>query len=114
MEKIKLKNQAEIQIEGGMTNNYFEVIVLGYDSMKTLYDQLTDDNLSRFEVLNSANMVCCVLENKRISNERHFEVIQGTDNLKVKIHLEDVDKMALRLKEVQANIEYLLMVQDMA
>ena len=113
MEKIRLKDKTEIVIEGGMTANNFVTIVTGYDAMKQLYDNLTDENLSRVEVLNDGGLVCAVLENKKLSKKRIFEVIEETENLKVEVTLEDIDIRELQLNQATANTDYLVMMQGM-
>ena len=113
MEKIRLKNKTEINIEGGMTSNNFVSVVPGYEAMKQLYDNLTDENLSRVEVLNDGGLVCAVLENKRLSKKRIFEVIEETENLKVEVTLEDIDIRELQLNQATANTDYLVMMQGM-
>lgn len=113
MEKIKLKNGKEIVVEGGMTQNYFETVVQGYDAMKETYNILTDDNLERVEVLNDAGIVCAVLENKRLAQEKRFENIADTENIKLKVSLEDVDIRDIQLAQNTANIDYLVMMNEM-
>jgi hypothetical protein len=113
MEKIRLKDKTEIVIEGGMTANNFTVIVVGYTAMKDLYDSLTEENLSRIEVLNDGGLVCAVLENKRLANERSFEVVDKTENLRVKVTLEDIDIRELQIDQLTANTDYLVMMQGM-
>lgn len=113
MEKIKLKDQTEINVEGGMTANHFETVVVGYDEMKTLYDNLTEENLSEFQVLNDAGLVCSVLKNKKLSMTRTFEVVEGTENLKVTVTLEDIDEKEIQLNQLSANTDYLVMMSGM-
>ena len=113
MEKIKVKNGKEIVVEGGMTQNYFETVVQGYDAMKETYNILTDDNLERVEVLNDAGLVCAVLENKRLTQEKRFENIADTENIKLKVFLEDVDIRDIQLAQNTANIDYLVMMNEM-
>ena len=113
MEKIRLKDGKEIVVEGGMTANNFVTIVAGYDAMKQLYDNLTEENLSRMEVINDGGLVCAILKNKRLSKERTFEVIEGTENLKVKVNLESIDAKELQLNQLSANTDYLVMMADM-
>lgn len=113
MEKIRLKNGKEIAVEGGMTSNYFAVIVTGYDKMKELYTDLTEENLSGFEVLNDAGLVCATLKNKKVATRHTFETIEGTDNLKIIVELEDIDVRELQLNQMTANTDYLVMMQGM-
>ena len=113
MEKIVLKDKTEILVEGGMTESNFKTIVVGYDAMKTLYDSLTEENLSRIEIVNEGGLVCAILENKRLSRQRTFEVIDGTENLKVKVDLENIDAKELQLNQLSANTDYLVMMADM-
>lgn len=113
MEKIKLKNGKEIAVEGGMTPNNFVTVVVGYDKMKELYDNLTEENLSKIEVLNDGGLVCTVLENKRVSPKRMFEVIEGTENIRINVTLEDIDVKELQLNQLSANTDYLVMMQEM-
>lgn len=113
MEKIRLKDQTEINVEGGMTANHFEAVVVGYDGMKNLYDSLTDDNLSEFQVVNDAGLVCATLKNKRVSAKRTFETIEGTGNFRVTVKLEDVDVRELQVGQALANIDYLVMMSEM-
>ena len=113
MEKIKLKDQTEIAVEGGMTPNYFKTVVVGYDGMKDLYNNLTEENLSEFQVLNDAGLVCSVLKNKKMSTTRTFEVIEGTENLKVTVNLEDIDEKEIQLNQLSANTDYLVMMSGM-
>lgn len=113
MEKIRLNNGKEIDVEGGMASNNFVTIVVGYDNMKALYDNLTEENLTRIEVLSDGGLVCAVLENKKVSAKRTFEVIEGTENLKVEVTLEDIEIGELQLNQVTANTDYLVMMQGM-
>lgn len=113
MEKIRLNDKTEIAVEGGMTANNFVTIVVGYNAMKELYDSLTEENLSKVEVVNDGGLVCAILENKRLSKERTFEVIEGTENLKVKVTLENIDVRELQLNQVSANTDYLVMMSEM-
>lgn len=113
MEKIRLKDQTEINVEGGMTENNFTTIVEGYDAMKNLYDSLTEENLSKIEVINEGGLVCAVLKNKRLASERRFEVIEGSGNLKVMVNLKTIDARELQLNQVSANTDYLVMMQEM-
>ena len=84
-----------------------------YQRMKELYDSLTEENLSKVEVVNDGGLVCAILENKRLSKERTFEVIEGTENLKVKVTLENIDVRELQLNQVSANTDYLVMMSEM-
>lgn len=113
MEKLILKDKTEILVEGGMTENHFETIVTGYDEMQKLYNSLTNDNLSEFEVLNDAGVTCAVIKNKTLSRERRFETIEGTENIRAKVILEDVDTRDVRLSANEAKLDYLVMMQDM-
>ena len=113
MEKIRLNDKTEINVEGGMTQNYFEAVVNGYDEMKALYDSMTEENLARVEVVNDGGLVCTILKNKRLSRERTFEVIEGTENLKVKVTLENIHVRELQLNQVSANTDYLVMMSEM-
>lgn len=113
MEKIRLKDTTEINVEGGMTESHFETIVTGYDEMQKLYNSLTNDNLSEFEVLNDAGVTCAVIKNKTLSRKRRFETIEDTENIRVKVILEDVDTRDVRLSANEAKLDYLVMMQDM-
>ncbi|MBS4932954.1 MAG: hypothetical protein KH020_16910 [Clostridiales bacterium] len=113
MEKIVLKDTTEINVEGGMSSNYFESIVTGYDEMKQLYEKLTQDNLSEFKVMNEAGLVCAILKHKKLSKECRFEMIEGTENLRVKVTLEDVDMKDVKLSQTLANTDYIVMMQGM-
>ena len=113
MEKIILKDKTEIAVEGGMTANNFVTIAVGYNAMKELYDSLTEENLSHIEVINDGGLVCAVLENKRLSKKRTFELIDGTENLKVEVTLEDINIRELQLNQVTANTDYLVMMSGM-
>ncbi len=113
MEKIKLKDQTEIAVEGGMTPNSFKTVVVDYEGMKTLYDNLTEENLSEFQVINDAGLVCATLKNKRVSTKRTFETIEGTENLKVTVSLTDIDIRELQISQALANTDYLIMMSEM-
>ena len=113
MEKIRLKNQMEIAVEGGMTPNCFTTVVVGYEGMKELYNSLTEENLSESQVLNDAGIICSVLKNKKMSKTRTFEAIEGTENLKVTVNLEDIDEKEIQLNQLSANTDYLVMISGM-
>lgn len=113
MEKIKLKDQTEIAVEGGMTPNSFKTVVVGYEGMKSLYENLTEENLSEFQVLNDAGLVCSVLKNKKVASKRTFEIIEGTENLKVTVNLKDIDVRELQLNQAVANTDYIIMMSEM-
>lgn len=112
MEKIRLKNGKEILVEGGMASNCFVTVVTGYEQMRELYDNLSEESLSEFEVLNDAGLVCSVLKNKKVSDKRTFEIIEGTENLKVTVILEDIDIRELQLSQALANTDYLVMINE--
>lgn len=113
MEKIRLKDQTEVNVEGGMTENHFEVVVTGYDKMKELYSSLTEENLSEFEILNDAGLVCAVLKNKKVSTERRFTLVEGTQNIRVLVDLEDIDIRDVQLAQIAASSDYLVMMAEM-
>lgn len=113
MEKIRLKNQKEINMEGGCRENYFEIVVQNYDEMKEIYENLTDENLERIEVVNDGGIVCAVLENKHLTTERRFEEIADTGNLRLKINLQDINVYEKQTAQNTANIDYLVMMAEM-
>ena len=113
MEKIRLKNGKEINVEGGMTSKYFESVVENYDKMKEVYFELTEENMQYIEVINDSGLVCAVLKNKRLDSERRFEEVADTGNIKLKISMEDIDARELQLNQVAANTDYLVMMQGM-
>ena len=101
MEKIILKDRAEILVEGGTTANAFTTIVQGTEGVKNLLDKLTEENLSSVEMQNEAGLVCAVLENKLLSNVNVVS-ISKTNNWKVTVILTNKDPMLIRLEALEA------------
>ena len=113
MEKIRLKNGREINVEGGMTSNYFETVVENYENMKEVYSELTEENMQRIEGINDSGLVCAVLENKKLGSERRFEEVADTGNIKLKISMKDIDVRELQLNQLSDNTDYLIMMAEM-
>lgn len=105
MEKIKLKDGTEIDIVNGATENCITVECSTLEEVGEIADQLTDENLEQYKILNSAGLECCTLENKHLES-----IIIYPDKGQVQFNLVDVDMVAKRLEVLEVTQE----VQDMA
>ena len=101
MEKIVLKDNTEIFLEGGTATNTFRTVVEGTQGVKMLLDSLTEDNLSNMEMQNEAGLVCAVWENKILENVNAVNIVK-TNNWKVTVILADKDPLLMRLEALEA------------
>lgn len=105
MEKIKLANGTELEILGGATSNSVSVNYEQLADLDTYVNNLTEDNLEEYSILNESGEVCTTLTNKYLSSIS----VNPTDKVAT-FHLADVDMMAKRLAALEATQE----IQDEA
>lgn len=105
MEKILLKDGTEIEIINGATENCIITECSNLEEVGTIADQLTEENLEEYKILNSAGLECCTITNKYLES---FTVYPNKGQ--VQFNLADVDMIAKRL----ANLEETQELQDTA
>lgn len=108
MEKIKLKDGKTYNIEAGAVSNQVTMVVSSLEEMTTRISTMTAENLEIYQILNDADMVCSVYENKVVD---HFEgkAIKGTENYRVIFYMVDIDMVAKRLKALEDTTDMLVL-----
>lgn len=108
MDKIKLKNGTEIEIEESSNSGSFRKRFTDPQDYLTTLTQLTQDNLSTYQVLNSAGNVTANPENKECLTQAVTPIWtdEGTlAGLDVTFNITDVDMLAKAVKDLQAGQE---------
>lgn len=100
MEKLALKNETEIEIINGATENCITVKCSTLEEVGAIADQLTDENLEQYKILNSAGLECATIENKHLES-----IIIYPDKGQVQFNLADVDMVAKRLEALETGQE---------
>ena len=100
MEKVVLKDGTEVVIMNGATENYITVECSTLEEVGVIADQLTDENLEQYKILNSAGLECCTLENKHLES-----IIIYPDKGQAQFNLVNVDMMAKRLEALESGQE---------
>lgn len=112
MEQIKLKDGTTLSIEGGATENQVCITVADFNEITPYEESFTDENLSRFEILNKAGMTTAVLKDKHLKSITSESV---SDGYKVAFNFSDVDVVTKRLntlEQTQAEIIESQEIQD--
>ena len=105
MDKIKLKNGTTIEIMESSNSGGFRKQFSNPQEYLTTLAQLTQDNLSAYQVLNSAGNVTANPENKECLTQAVTALWDdgGTlAGLDVTFHITDVDMLAKAVKDIQA------------
>lgn len=100
MEKIKLKDETEIEIMNGATENCITVKSSTLEEVGVIADQLTDENLEQYKILNSAGLECATIENKHLESITIYP-----DKGQTQFNLADVDMVAKRLETLEIGQE---------
>lgn len=100
MEKIKLKDGTEIEIMNGATENCITVNCSTLEEVGVIADQLTDENLEKYKILNSAGLECATIENKHLESITIYP-----DKGQTQFNLADVDMVAKRLEALESGQE---------
>lgn len=111
MEKIQLKDGTTYQIQNGASSNVIVVVVTSIHDVATLFDTLTEDNLSEFKFLNESGEECATLFNKYISDTIHVQKV-NSDLYNCSIRLYDVDMIAKAIHDLQKKQEELSSTQE--
>lgn len=115
MDKIKLKNGTVIEIMESSNSGSFRKQFSDLQEYLTTLAQLTQDNLSAYQVLNSAGAVTANPGNKECLTQAVTALWDddGTlSGLDVTFNITDVDLMAKAIKDLQAGQEALTESQD--
>lgn len=105
MEKIKLSNGTELEILNGATIGAVSMPYTELSDVVALTEQMTEENLSEYSILNESGLTCTIQKNKYVSEIR----INPTDKA-VTFVLADVDMVAKRLEALEQTQE----IQDSA
>lgn len=111
MDKIKLKNGSEIEIMESSNSSSFRKQFSDPQEYLATLAQLTQDNLSAYQVLNSAGNVTANPENKECLTQTVTATwgdAGALTGLDVTFNITDVDMLAKAVKDLQASQE----VQD--
>lgn len=100
MEKIKLQDGTELAILGGATSSSVAVMFEEMADLEIYRNSMTEDNLSKVEVLNSSGLVCATLSNKYLSQIK----INTKSNVATFV-LADVDMIEKRLEALEQTQE---------
>lgn len=115
MDKIKLKNGIEIEIEESSNGGSFRKAFSNPVDYLTTLAQLTEDNLSAYQVLNSGGNVTGNPENKECLTQT-VTPIRGEDGaligLDVTFNISDVDMLAKAVRDLQAGQQVLTEGQE--
>lgn len=103
MEKIKLNDGTVLEIQAGCTE--YEVSILSTNVDETLAN-FTDDNLSRFEILNDSDVVCAIYEKKHMKKS---SVVLVDEAYLITIALVDVDEMYERISSLEETVDTLVL-----
>ena len=108
MDKIKLKNGSIIEIEESSNGGSFRKRFTDPQEYLTTLTMLTQDNLSAYQVQNSAGLVCANPENKECLTQTVVPLWadDGTlAGLDVTFNVTDVDVLAKTIRDLQAGQE---------
>ena len=100
MDKIRLANGNEYDIENNATQYYLSMIVDTLGESVPVVEEFTEENLKIVEFL-SGEEVEAVYYDKKVINTVNTRMEDGRYN--VVFHLGDVDMMAKRLAALEAN-----------
>jgi len=105
MDKIILKDGTIIEIEESSNTESFRVIFSDPQEYLTILAMLTQDNLSAYQIQNSAGLTCSNLGNKECLTQSITAVWSdnGTlSGLDVTFNITDVDLLAKAVKDLQS------------
>ena len=105
MDKIILKDGTIVEIEESSNTESFRVIFSDPKEYLTTLAMLTQENLSAYQIQNSAGLTCSNLENKECLTQRITDVWSdnGTlSGLDVTFNITDVDLLAKAVKDLQS------------
>lgn len=97
---MKLKDGTEIEIINGAVENCITVECSTLEEVGAIADQITDENLEEYKILNSAGLECATIENKHLES-----IIIYPDRGQAQFNLADVDMVAKRLEALEATQE---------
>lgn len=100
MEKVVLKDETDIEIINGATENCITVAATTHEEIITIVDMLTEENLEKYKILNSDGLECATIENKYVESYTVYPT-KG----QVVFNLADVDIVAKRLTELETTQE---------
>lgn len=109
MERIKLNDGTILNIEGGSTENSVSVVVDTLDTLNTYVEAFTEENLTRFEILNDADLVTAVITDKYLASFTGTPV-RETENYTLMFNFGNVDTVSARLDALEEEQE----IQDEA
>ena len=105
MDKIILKDETAIEIEESSNADSFRVIFSDPQEYITTLAMFTQENLSAYQIQNSAGLTCSNLENKECLTQSVTAVWSddGTlSGLDVTFNITDVDLLAKAVKDLQS------------
>ena len=105
MEKIKLANGTELEIMNGATIGAVTMPYETFGDVVSLTEQMTEENLSEYSILNDAGLTCTTQHDKYVSA---IHIIPADKT--VTFTLSDVDMVAKRLDALEQTQE----IQDEA
>lgn len=102
MQKLKLKDGQVIDILDGSKENYYQAPLSNITDFATLYSKLTEDDLSKFEIYTSADVLNAVYSDKTVSKMYPETVdVGGVSTLVAVIELKPADTVGKNIKELQ-------------
>lgn len=111
MEKIKLKDGTELNIENGATESCIAVVTEDLTIIDTYVKALTKENLSQAVVVDENDSVISKIKNKYLTGFDGTQVVESTDFI-VCFRLSNVYTMEERIAMLEAENEALRASQE--
>lgn len=105
MEKIVLKDNTEIEIQDGATENSFTISFEDETEISAIVSNFTVDNLSEFKIYNASGVLCTTILNKKL-----ITYVTNVDEKTIVFNLSDVSELEQRIVQLETYQE----VQDEA
>ena len=105
MEKLVLKDNEEIEILNGATENCIKVPCSTTEEAAEIASKLTEENLAEFSILTEDGQICTTLTDKQLNKY----TVYLTDGI-AEFMLKDIDTISKRLATLEATQE----TQDIA
>lgn len=100
MEKVVLKDETEIEIINGATENCIKVSCSTAEEAAEIASKFTDNNLVRFSILTEDGQVCTTLTDKQLDKYTIYLTEKVAEFI-----FRDVDTVTKRLAELEATQE---------
>lgn len=100
MEKIKLKDETELEICDGASENCIAVPFTEEKEVSGIVGNFTQENLKEFKIYNASNVLCTTISNKKLKT-----YTTNLEEKKVTLNLEDASELENRVAELEETQE---------